>query len=82
MEKGNMAKCKMDSQWCTKDVITPFGLAVWKQMRKLDVFEGIIKTQVGNERKTRMLQVKWLENRPLKELIQIYTICSTPTNAA
>jgi hypothetical protein len=52
--------------WCSKEVVGPYGVRVWKYMRRWGVFSSFIRYEVGDESKIRFWYDLWCEDQPLK----------------
>jgi hypothetical protein len=58
----------MEGDWCTKQVETPFGVGVWKHIRRgWELFSKFIRFEVGDGTRIRFWQDVWCGDQPLKE---------------
>jgi len=54
--------------WCSKEVAGPFGVGVWKHIRRgCRVFSRCIRYEVDDESKIRFWHDAWCGDQPLKE---------------
>jgi hypothetical protein len=58
----------MEGDWCTKQVERPFGVGVWKHIRRgWELFSKFIRFEVGDGTRIRFWQDVWCGDQPLKE---------------
>ena len=59
----------MNGVWCTKVVEGPYGVGMWKHIRRgWEVFSKFINFRVGNGSNIRFWQDIWRGDQPLKEV--------------
>jgi hypothetical protein len=57
----------MEGDWRTKQVEMPFGVGVWKHIRRWELFFKFIKFEVGDGTQIRFWHDIWCGDQPLKE---------------
>jgi hypothetical protein len=58
----------MEGDWCTKQVERPFGVGVWKHIRRgWKIFSKFIRFKVGDGTQIRFWHDVWCGDQPLKE---------------
>jgi hypothetical protein len=62
----------MEGDWCTKQVERPFGVGVWKHIRRgWELFSKFIRFEVGDGTRIRFWQDVWCGDQPLKESFSV-----------